>query len=87
MFDHHPFSIGISGGYSRAIAYELGQQADLVVAIGSSVNYYTIDGGHMFPEGRASPRSTSRPQGRMARGMKAGDLHLRADAKLAAVAN
>jgi acetolactate synthase-1/2/3 large subunit len=34
MFDHHPFSIGIAGGFARDIARELGQRADLVVAIG-----------------------------------------------------
>jgi thiamine pyrophosphate-dependent acetolactate synthase large subunit-like protein len=50
MFDHNPFSIGIAGGYAREIAREIGAQADLVVVIGASLNYYTVDGGHMFPK-------------------------------------
>jgi thiamine pyrophosphate-dependent acetolactate synthase large subunit-like protein len=45
IFDHNPFSIGIAG-----IAREIGAQADLVVVIGASLNYYTVDGGHMFPK-------------------------------------
>jgi thiamine pyrophosphate-dependent acetolactate synthase large subunit-like protein len=50
IFDHNPFSIGIAGGYAREIAREIGAQADLVVVIGASLNYYTVDGGHMFPK-------------------------------------
>jgi thiamine pyrophosphate-dependent acetolactate synthase large subunit-like protein len=50
MFDHNPLSIGIAGGYAREIAREIGAQADLVVVIGASLNYYTVDGGHMFPK-------------------------------------
>src|SRR5262245_3329567 len=38
MFDHNPFSIGIVGGFARDIAHEVGVQADLVVAIGTSLN-------------------------------------------------
>src|SRR5262249_42988306 len=38
MFDHNPFSMGISGGFARDIAHEVGAQADLVVAIGTSLN-------------------------------------------------
>src|SRR5262249_40917111 len=41
LFDHNPFSIGISGGFARDIAHEL-EQCDLVVAIGTSLNYYTV---------------------------------------------
>jgi thiamine pyrophosphate-dependent acetolactate synthase large subunit-like protein len=50
IFDHNPFSIGIAGGYAHEIAREIGAQADLVVVIGASLNYYTVDGGHMFPK-------------------------------------
>jgi thiamine pyrophosphate-dependent acetolactate synthase large subunit-like protein len=82
MFDHNPFSIGISGGYARDIARELGAGADLVVTFGSSLNYYTVDGGHMYPKAEIVQIDTH-PQG-LAHGMKSGDLHLRADARLAA---
>ena len=82
MFDHNPFSIGVAGGYARDIARELGAKADLVVAFGSSLNHYTVDGGHMFPKAEIVQIDTD-PRG-LAHGAKSGDLHLRADAKLAA---
>jgi thiamine pyrophosphate-dependent acetolactate synthase large subunit-like protein len=82
MFDHNPFSIGVTGGFARDIARELGAQADLVVAIGASLNYYTVDGGNMFPNAEVVQIDTE-PLG-LRNGMKAADLYLRADAKLAA---
>jgi thiamine pyrophosphate-dependent acetolactate synthase large subunit-like protein len=84
MFDHNPFSIGISGGFARDIAHEVGAQADLVVAIGTSLNYYTVDGGNMFPKAEVVQIDTE-PLG-LRNGMQAADLYLRADAKLAAAA-
>jgi acetolactate synthase I/II/III large subunit len=84
MFDHNAFSIGVAGGFARDIAHELGAQADLVVAIGASLNYYTVDGGNMFPNAEVVQIDTD-PLG-LRNGMKAADLYLRADAKLAAAA-
>jgi acetolactate synthase I/II/III large subunit len=84
MFDHNPFSIGVTGGFARDVARELGAQADLVVAIGASLNYYTVDGGNMFPNAEVVQIDTE-PLG-LRNGMKAADLYLRADAKLAAAA-
>ena len=82
MFDHNPFGIGISGGYASELAREMGEQADLVVTFGSSLNYYTVDGGHMYPKAEVVQIDVH-PLG-LAHGMKSGDMHLRADAKLAA---
>jgi thiamine pyrophosphate-dependent acetolactate synthase large subunit-like protein len=82
MFDHNPFSIGISGGYARQIAQELGKQADLVVAIGASLTYYTVDGGKMYPKAEVV-QIDMEPSG-LRHGMKAADFYLRADAKLTA---
>jgi acetolactate synthase I/II/III large subunit len=84
MFDHNPFSVGIAGGFARDIAHEVGAQADLVVAIGTSLNYYTIDGGNMFTNAEVLQIDTE-PLG-LRNGMKAADFYLRADAKLAAAA-
>jgi len=84
MFDHNPFSIGVAGGFARDIARELGGEADLVVAIGTSLNYYTVDGGNMFPKATVVQIDTE-PLG-LHNGLKAGDLHLLADAKLAVAA-
>ena len=84
MFDHNPFSLGVAGGFARDIAREMGAKADLVLAFGSSLNYYTVDGGSMFPNAEVVQIDTE-PAG-FAHGMKSGDLHLAADAKLAAAA-
>ena len=84
MFDHNPFSLGVAGGFARDIAREVGEKADLVIAFGSSLNYYTVDGGHMYPKAEIVQIDTE-PLG-FAHGTKSGDLHLAADAKLAAAA-
>ena len=84
MFDHNPFSLGVAGGFAREVARELGEQADLVVAIGASLNYYTVDGGHMFPKAEMVQIDTE-PLG-LHNGMRAADRYVRADAKLAAAA-
>jgi len=84
MFDRNPFSLGVAGGFARDIARELGAKADLVVAFGTSLNYYTVDGGSMFPNAEMAQIDIE-PLG-FAHGTKAGDLHLGADAKLAAAA-
>jgi len=84
MFDHNPFSIGIAGGFARDIAREVGEQADLVIAFGTSLNYYTVDGGNMFPKAEVAQIDIE-PLG-LHNGLKSADLYLRADAKFAAVA-
>jgi acetolactate synthase I/II/III large subunit len=84
MFDHNPFSLGVAGGFARDIAREAGAKADLVIAFGTSLNYYTVDNGAMFPKAEVVQIDIE-PLG-LAHGMKSGDLHLAADAKLAAVA-
>jgi thiamine pyrophosphate-dependent acetolactate synthase large subunit-like protein len=81
MFDHNPFAIGISGGFARDIAREVSAKADLVIAVGTSLNYYTVDGGAMFPKAEVAQIDTE-PLG-LRNGLKAADLYLRADAKLA----
>jgi thiamine pyrophosphate-dependent acetolactate synthase large subunit-like protein len=83
LYDHNPFSIGISGGYARQIAREIGARADLVVAIGASLTYYTVDGGNMFPAAEVV-QIDMEPLG-LRHGLRAADLYLRADARLAVV--
>jgi acetolactate synthase I/II/III large subunit len=84
MFDHNPFSLGVAGGFARHIAREMGDKADLLVVFGSSLNYYTVDNGSMFPKAQVVQIDIA-PLG-LAHGVKSGDLHLAADAKLAAAA-
>ena len=37
LFDHHPFSVGISGGYARRAGRQILKEADLVVAVGAGL--------------------------------------------------
>ena len=50
MFDHNPFSLGVAGGFASQVARDLFPESDLVLAIGASLTYYTVDGGNLFPK-------------------------------------
>ncbi len=80
LFHDDPFSLGVAGGFSSAIAWECFGEADLVVAVGGSLARHNSEGGALWPKARVlqidiEPRTLS--QGRIA-----ADLHLRADAAL-----
>jgi acetolactate synthase I/II/III large subunit len=79
MFDHNPFSIGVAGGFSSELARELFAESDLVIAVGASLAYYTVDGGALFPRAFVA-QIDDRPQG-LKDGLPAADLFVRADAK------
>ncbi|HTM77650.1 MAG TPA: thiamine pyrophosphate-binding protein [Devosia sp.] len=81
LFDHNPFSIGISGGYARQIATELGAQADLVIGIGASLSSQTVAGGGMYPKADMV-QIDSEPVG-LVQGRRAADSYVQADAGLA----
>lgn len=49
-FRGHPFDLGISGGFAPSQAREILNQADLVVAFGAGLNFYTVDHGRLYPE-------------------------------------
>lgn len=84
MFDNSPYSVGVSGGFASAGARELFAEVDLVIAIGASLTYYTVDGGALFPKAYVV-QIDERPLG-LRDGAKAGDLFLKADAKAGAEA-
>ncbi len=84
MFDHDPFSIGVAGGFSSELARELFHESDLVVAIGASLTYYTVDGGALFPRAFVA-QIDERPRG-LKDGLPAADLFVRADARAGAEA-
>jgi thiamine pyrophosphate-dependent acetolactate synthase large subunit-like protein len=84
MFDHNPYSIGVAGGFSTEIARELFAESDLVIAVGASLTYYTVDGGALFPKAFVA-QIDERPRG-LKDGMRAADLFVRADAKVGAEA-
>jgi acetolactate synthase-1/2/3 large subunit len=79
MFDHDPFSIGVAGGFASELARELFAESDLVIAVGASLAYYTVDGGALFPRAFVA-QIDDRPQG-LKDGLPAADLFVRADAK------
>jgi acetolactate synthase I/II/III large subunit len=84
LYDDHPFSIGIAGGFSSPVAYEALAGCDVLVAVGASVSNHTADGGKLFGEALVI-HVDEHPHG-LNQGLKTGDIHLRADARLAAAA-
>ncbi|NND49241.1 MAG: thiamine pyrophosphate-binding protein, partial [Rhizobiales bacterium] len=84
LYDDNPFSIGVSGGYARQVAREIGEKTDQVVAIGASMTYYTVDGGRMYPDAEIAQIDIE-PLG-LRHGAQVGGIYARADAKLAAQA-
>lgn len=84
LYDHNPYCFGIAGGYARPVAREVGAKTDLVVAIGASMSYFTVDGGGMFPEAEVVQIDLE-PQG-FRHGAKVAEQYVRADAKLAVAA-
>jgi acetolactate synthase-1/2/3 large subunit len=83
MYDHNPFSVGIAGGFSRAIAREVFRQADLVISFGARMTYYTVDGDTLFPQSEVVQVDLE-PQG-LVHGNQAADIYMKADAKLTAI--
>jgi thiamine pyrophosphate-dependent acetolactate synthase large subunit-like protein len=82
LYDANPFSLGVSGGYARQVAREIGEKADLVIAIGASMTYYTIDGGRMYPKAEIV-QIDSAPIG-LRHGAPVAGHYVKGDAKLAA---
>lgn len=80
MYDHNPFSLNVAGGFSRAIAREIFRQADLVIAIGASLTYYTVDGDTLCPQAEMV-QVTLEPIG-LRHGNQAADIYMKSDAKL-----
>ena len=49
FFDGHPYDVGISGSFSSAVTEKLMAEADFVLGIGASMNFFTTEGGMLFP--------------------------------------
>ncbi|WP_212526017.1 thiamine pyrophosphate-binding protein [Actibacterium sp. MT2.3-13A] len=80
LFHDDAFCVGIAGGFSSDVARECFGEADLVIAVGTSLASHNADAGRLWPKARllqidVDPVTVS--QGRVA-----ADLHLRADARL-----
>jgi thiamine pyrophosphate-dependent acetolactate synthase large subunit-like protein len=84
MYDHHPFSLGIVGGYMRQASREAVEDADLVVFFGAQISRFTLDGGEVFRNAEMVQVDLE-PNG-FKEGLPTADVMLRADARLAAEA-
>jgi thiamine pyrophosphate-dependent acetolactate synthase large subunit-like protein len=72
------YHVGIAGLFGSKVAMELLQEADCVVAVGASLNHYTIEHGYLFPEARYVQIDTA-PHLVMGNG-RVADCYLQADA-------
>lgn len=84
MFDHHPFGLGISGGYARAAGRALLMEADLLVAVGASLANFAVDGGRLYRDATVVHVDVE-PAG-LRHGRRAADVHVAADAKAGVLA-
>lgn len=81
LFDAHPFSLGVCGGWARQVAEDAFARADLVIAIGASLSSHTLAGGKLFRQSDVAQIDVE-PAG-LNQGHRTADIHVRADAKLA----
>ena len=77
LFHDHPFQLGIAGSYFSALGREMYETADVVLAVGTSLSYYT-GAGHFWPQAYKIQLDDA-PRG-LRDGMKAADLYVKADA-------
>lgn len=80
LFCDDPFSIGIAGGFSTDLARECFGEADLVIAVGTSLSHHNADAGRLWPNARVLHIDTEPVT--LSQGRIAADMHLRADARL-----
>jgi thiamine pyrophosphate-dependent acetolactate synthase large subunit-like protein len=74
------FHVGICGQYSTKTVLQLFEEADCVIAVGASLNRYTMLGGLLFQKARVI-HLDARPHVRMAGG-RIADCYLQTDGKL-----
>lgn len=84
LYDHHPFSLGIVGGYARQASRDVAKKAGLVIAFGAQLSRFTLDNGVMFP--KAEIVQVDIAPNALHEGLIAAHSMLTADARLAAVA-
>jgi acetolactate synthase I/II/III large subunit len=84
LFDGDPHALGIAGGWSSDVTFKLFNEADLVVAIGASLNGHTSNAGRLYPKAKVVQIDRQPQPLRDSRAV--AHYHLRADAKEAIVA-
>ncbi|WP_328551155.1 thiamine pyrophosphate-binding protein [Streptomyces sp. NBC_00358] len=78
LCDRTDFHVGLSGLFGDKVSMELLQEADCVIAVGASLNHYTIESGYLYPEAKYVQIDTA-PHLVMGNGRTA-DCYLQADA-------
>lgn len=78
LCDRTDFHVGLSGLFGDKLSMELLQEADCVIAVGASLNHYTIESGYLYPEAAYIQIDTA-PHLVMGNGRTA-DCYLQADA-------
>jgi thiamine pyrophosphate-dependent acetolactate synthase large subunit-like protein len=78
LCDRTDFHVGLSGLFGDKVSMELLQEADCVIAVGASLNHYTIESGYLYPEAKYIQIDTA-PNLVMGNGRTA-DCYLQADA-------
>src|SRR5262249_56593043 len=77
LFHADPFHLGIAGSYFSSLGREMDESADVVLAVGTSLSYYT-GAGHFWPQAYKIQLDDA-PRG-LRDGMKAADLYVKSDA-------
>src|SRR4051812_32936702 len=83
LFHDHPFGLGIAGSYFTALGRETFESADLILAVGTSLSYYT-GVGHYWGKSTKIQLDDA-PRG-LRDGQKAADIYIKADARVGAEA-
>ncbi|MCI3241984.1 thiamine pyrophosphate-binding protein [Streptomyces spinosisporus] len=78
LCDRTDFHVGLSGLFGDKPSMELLQEADCVIAVGASLNHYTIESGYLYPEAAYVQIDTA-PHLVMGNG-RAADCYLQSDA-------
>src|SRR6185503_6283909 len=80
LFHDDPFCLGISGSFTPEAGLEYLAQADLVIAVGSSLAYHAGGGGQLWP--KAKMLQIDIDPVAVSQGQEVAKHHLRADARL-----
>ena len=80
LFAGHPFNLNVAGGFATETARDCFAEADLVIAVGTSLSHHNADGGKLWPNARLLQIDTAPVT--LAQGRIAAQDHLRADARL-----
>ncbi|WP_284744701.1 thiamine pyrophosphate-binding protein [Amycolatopsis sp. RTGN1] len=78
LYGRTDYHVGIAGLFGSKVAMEMLQEADCVIAVGASLNHYTIESGYLFPDAKFVQIDTA-PNVVMGNG-RVADCYVQADA-------